>query len=318
MVSADQFHASEVRIRQAKDHNRPYGGLGMTLSGDFLQLPPVDPGDTQKSLATPLSETGALDMAPENPDAKDRERKRSKLTDSVNGIQLWHRVRHVVCLDVNIRAPGALSTLLAEMRDGKGISKKSWDMYQKRIMQRDDQRLSDETSPFSKYEWQFIVHRHKIRVHRSLVNARAATSDGQKPLYIVQARDEAVHSKDDRKMPRVREELLRRASPRDTQSLPGILPLYVGMRLTFQEKDEGAHGACNPTFLIGFWRARETSEGPGDVQSNLPYRNLSSSSCVGVRILVLPQSSSSSVDAQIFESSEMAVSSETSSENLGA
>ena len=27
----------------------------------------------------------------------------------------------------------------------------------------------------------------------------------------------------------------------------------------------GAHGACNPSFLIGFWGARGTSEGPGDV-----------------------------------------------------
>ena len=48
-------------------------------------------------------------------------------------------------------------------------------------------------------------------------------------------------------------------------------------------RPQGAHGACNPTFLIGFWRARETSAGPGHVQSNLPYRNLSCSSRVGVR-----------------------------------
>ena len=66
--------------------------------------------------------------------------------------------------------------------------------------------------------------------------------------------------------------------------------------------------------------ARETSEGPGDVQSNLPYWNLSSSSRVGVKrnpprpfpgvVLVNRRS--------IFESSEMAVSPETSSERLGA
>ncbi|CAK0894190.1 unnamed protein product, partial [Prorocentrum cordatum] len=236
MVSSDQLHASEVRIREAKDDRKPFGGLGMILSGDFLQLPPVDPGDAQKSLATPLKETGALDAAPENPDAKDQDAKRKKLADAAQGVPLWQRARHVVCLDVNIRAPGKLSKLLAEMRDGKGISSECWQMYLDRIMERNDQRLSEGSSPFSKYDWQFIVHRHKIRVHRSLVNAKAATSRGHKPLFIAQARDEAVHSKDDRKMPHVREELLRRASPRDTQSLPGILPLYVGMRLTFQEK----------------------------------------------------------------------------------
>ena len=269
MVSADQLHASEVRIKEAKESTRPFGGLGMTLSGDFLQLPPVDPGDTQKSLATALDAIGFLDAGPEEPGAKDLDKKRSKLAQSVQGLQLWQRIRHVVCLDVNVRAPGPLSELLAEMRAGKGISDRIWNMYMERVMQREDPRLSEKTSPFGKYEWQFIVHRHKIRVHRSLVNARDATSAAQKPLYIVQARDEATHSKDDRKMPHVREELLRMASPRDTQGLPGVLPLYVGMRLTFQEKDEGAHGACNPTFLFGFWRARGTSEEPGNVQSNL-------------------------------------------------
>ena len=54
MVAADKLHQTEVRIKSAKNLLRAFGGLGMTLSGDFLQLPPVDPSDTSKSLATKL------------------------------------------------------------------------------------------------------------------------------------------------------------------------------------------------------------------------------------------------------------------------
>ena len=91
-----------------------------------------------------------------------------------------------------IRAPGPLSRLLAEMRDGK-VSPEMWQLYCSRVMTPNDKRLSESDSPFSQYTWQFIVHRHKIRVYRSLENARAATSSSGRPLYIVQAMDEAVH-----------------------------------------------------------------------------------------------------------------------------
>ena len=198
-----------------------------------------------------MGATGDLGEGPENPGAKNLDKKRSKLADSVQGLQLWKRVRRVVSLDINIRAPGPLSTLLAEMRAGKGLSPTSWSMYEERILKSPDPRLTDINSPFSQYEWRFIVHRHKIRVHRSMVNAKAATA-GQKTLYIVQASDVAVRAEDNGKMPHVREELLRRVSPRDTQSLPGILPLYIGMRLTYQNKDgerEGANVDITKTLL---------------------------------------------------------------------
>ena len=238
MVKSNEFHAVDVRIKQAKNTTKPFGGLGVTIAGDWLQLPPVDPGEINTSLAVDIDDSGMLDMQPDDPDVKDIDRKRSRRADVVLGLQLWKRVRHVVCLDVNIRAPGPLSRLLAEMRDGN-VSEEMWDLYLSRVMSTNDKRLSESDSPFSQYTWQFIVHRHKIRVYRSLENAKAATSSQARRLYIVQAMDEAVHAKDERKMPYVREQLLRRASPRDTQALPSILPLYVGMRLTLQTKERG-------------------------------------------------------------------------------
>ena len=240
MISADQLHQAEVRIKSAKDPHRAFGGLGMTFCGDFLQLPPVDPSDAQKSLATDLDDTGILDMQPDCPDEKDSEKKRSKHAEVVQGLQLWKRIRRVVCLDVNVRAPGPLSRLLAEMRAG-AVSDEMWSLYCDRIMQPNDPRLTQPESPFSQHEWQFIVHRHKIRVYRSLENAKANTCPGKNPLYIVQAMDDAVDAKDRIKMPNVRKELLGRVSPRDTQGIPGLLPLYVGMRLTLQTKDRRHH-----------------------------------------------------------------------------
>ena len=237
MISADRLHQSDVRMRAAKKPDRIFGGLGTILAGDFLQLPPVDPAGTSVSLATSLTETGQLGVTMDTDDTKDSEKRREKLAESLQGIQLWRRIRRVVALDVNVRAPGPLSQFLTEMRSGK-ISDEMWALYSSRFMQLNDPRLSAAASPFAQHTWQFIVHRHKIRVYRSLENARMNSMLLRQPLYILQANDMVVDSKHAAKMvPAVQEELLRRNNPRTTQGLPSILPLYIGMRLTLQTKD---------------------------------------------------------------------------------
>ena len=53
MLGLDDFSKADTRIRQAKRvKNRVLGGLGVSLSGDLLQLPPVD----KPSIALPLSD----------------------------------------------------------------------------------------------------------------------------------------------------------------------------------------------------------------------------------------------------------------------
>ena len=56
--------------------------------------------------------------------------------------------------------------------------------------------------------------------------------------YLLQARDDVVHGKDEAKFTSaMRSELLRRASPEQTKSLPSFLLLYVGMRLLLSSND---------------------------------------------------------------------------------
>ena len=82
--------------------------------------------------------------------------KLAKLAETVQGLHLWRTIRHVVCLQINVRAPGVLSRLQAEMRAG-AISDEMWSLYMSRVMQPNDPRLTDAQSPFSKNHWHFIA-----------------------------------------------------------------------------------------------------------------------------------------------------------------
>ena len=238
MVPANQFLQCDTRIRQAKKNNEDlFGGICINVCGDHLQLPPVDKDGTRKSLAKPLDDVGdEVEEILAGTDPKNGY-KTEALAEGRQGFELWRRFRTVVSLSVNVRAPDALGRLQAEMRAGK-LSDAMWDLYMDRVAKPLDPRLSDPASPFVKHDVHFIVHRHKIRIMRSLENARTESKRLQTPLYMVQACDEVVHREDETKLTNaVRTTLLQMVNPGETRGLPSFLPLYRGMRLLLASKD---------------------------------------------------------------------------------
>ena len=235
MMPSDQLLQVDVRLRQAKAPEEPFGGLGMNMCGDFLQLPPVDKDGSKKSLAKPNAQHSSEDDDDADVQVKKDKTKKEKLAESQQGRHIWENVQRAVCLDINIRAPGLIGRLQEEMRQGS-VSHEMYQVYLSRVLRPQDERLS--MPPFSDNTVHFIVHRHRIRVMRSLTNAKFNSRLLHQPLYMVQAHDALVHEEDRHKFTdEVRKELLRYVNPQNTKGLPSFLPLYQGMRLALSSKD---------------------------------------------------------------------------------
>ena len=110
---------------------------------------------------------------------------------------MWRSIKRVVCLDINVRAPDALGRLQEEMRSGK-ISDEMWDLYMSRVLTESDDRLLQ--SPFADRPVHYVVHRHKIRVMRSLEQAKDESRRLKTPLYVIQCQDVATHAEDAHKL----------------------------------------------------------------------------------------------------------------------
>ena len=245
MVPADQFLHCHTRLQQAKTNLDPYGSLALNVCGDFLQLPPVDPYGSKKSLAQPIDAVGNLDptdvaddSVPHPGDRPDKvDPKRQARSETRQGRELWCQIPYVVNLEINVRAPGVLSRMLAEMRDGK-LSDEMWDLYESRVLQPNDPRLTDPNSPFAQHPHTFIVHRHNIRNSRSLEHAKQESCRLKTPLYLLQAKDETVHVEEAAHFTAdLQKKLLNYVNPDKTKNLPSFLPLHVGMRVLLNSKD---------------------------------------------------------------------------------
>ena len=103
------------------------------------------------------------------------------------------------------------------MRAG-AISDEMWDLYMDRVLQADDPRLKDPRLPFAAGDIHFIVHRHSIRVMRSLEHAKEYCRLHKLPLYNVQAKDEPMRIEDRHKLTdSVRANFLALVNPDRTQ-----------------------------------------------------------------------------------------------------
>ena len=113
MVSSDQFLQCDVRMRQAKRQpDFPFGGLAMNVCGDFLQLPPVSRDGSRKSLAVDCNagDTAVLPKSLDDEEGDGQEPGEEPANaEGPQGLLLWRSFRRVVCLTVNVRAPGVLS-----------------------------------------------------------------------------------------------------------------------------------------------------------------------------------------------------------------
>ena len=133
MIGQEQLLEAEVRMRQAKERlDLAFGGLGIILSGDFLQLPPVERvGLAQEAVVSSSADRGAPefdDIGDAGPECK----KVAKVDEEVlaearQGLSLWRAIPNVISLNVNVRAPGVLSRLQTEMRNG-AISPAMWNL----------------------------------------------------------------------------------------------------------------------------------------------------------------------------------------------
>ena len=248
-VPQDMLFQINVRSQEAK--RKPdvvMGGLATILSGDFLQLPPVD----GRSLATPLDEKGYLPSGPcdvgEGPAGDDERRKQRVDFECRAGYALWRETcKNVTCLSINMRTKGPLADILEDMRHDR-LSDDAWRLLQDRQVgyvrregiaqclhtEEADPRLS--MSPFANNPVTYIFHRHVLRVAQSYCNAVKESAHIQSRLYVSVACDEASAKDMPLLTTSVRRALLEKSNLRYVKNLPGTLGLYRGMRLLLHRK----------------------------------------------------------------------------------
>ena len=105
---------------------RDYAGIGTTLAGDFMQMPPVHRPGLAKDIHS-------QDAAGPNQDKDVEDLTEGDKGEHDKGAELWRRFDTAVILTLNLRSTGMLSNILQEMREGR-ITDASWKLLQQRVL----------------------------------------------------------------------------------------------------------------------------------------------------------------------------------------
>jgi hypothetical protein len=257
MLGVDHFDMSDMRLRQAKNEpDLDFGGLGISLSGDLLQLKPIGKPSFAQRYTEPTATvaelrrktSGALKQRKRRAGivAKEEVGEEDEVPEQVyehrahaqRGDATYLTFKTVISLDVNLRAPGVLGDLQAAMRRGD-VTQDLWDIYASRKLTSAGAELDPRLNapPFSNNPIHYIVQRHKLRVQLSLDNAIMHCVEHKKRLYCVVASDRVSNHVQRRHFtPEVRAELQAVVKPSALEHLPGLCFLYIGMRVLLFDK----------------------------------------------------------------------------------
>ena len=233
VLAPQGLYQIDQRSRQITDKNTVMGGMAVNISGDFLQLPPVE----APSLARPLDDHGYArmfeDEAPTKTTKEEAKKQRTEMEHRL-GYDLWSEsFLAVTSLELNMRTEGPLAEILQGMRAGR-LSDAAWAALQDRVLRGDDTRMQQ--PPFTTNPVHYIVQRHQLRVSQSFCNAVRDSVRLERRLYISVACDEPKLKKGDVASAELAEAFLRESNLRKVKNLPSVLPLFRGMRLLLYDK----------------------------------------------------------------------------------
>ena len=244
MCAPERYWQINCRAQQALGSDAIMGGLKDRLSGDFLQLPPVDSSSfAQCSMPVidapepvqPSSATAAEHLADASPNAEDKQAERRL------GQRLYEMIPNVIVLTNIVRAPNALGVLCTAIRHCR-ITDTVWALLESRVLRAQDARLR--SPPFSNSPLRVVVQRHVLRAALSHDALWQVAPSLHVPVYICTAYD-VVWTPDETVADAVRRSLLETCAYRHTGNLESFVVLYEGASMLLHGKDCTLLGLMN-------------------------------------------------------------------------
>ncbi len=142
MLSLDVFDMTDIRLKTAKEeYEVEFGGLGVSLSGDLLQVQPIMQAsfarrftDPSPEVVVPVKRTSSQSkkhLAGDDAAEKKPVEHPVRPVPAQSGDARYLKFKTVISLDVNLRAPGVSGDLQAAMRNGE-VTEELWEVYASR------------------------------------------------------------------------------------------------------------------------------------------------------------------------------------------